>query len=194
MLSAILFLIAGFLLGHLIPRVPFMVLCRTSGFNKGFPPHPEPIPLSPRLTQRVLHMRWFHRLGTYTTFLPLLFGYLSILGGQSTFGYGLFLAGGWTLLSRGQALLGGAPVPCTLEMAQRLQMVMNIADSEDACCPHPQPQWWVESVRCESCSKKLEDMMRPDLGRPRKDGFFRGWLRLWLSEGRPMVVPDEPKN
>jgi len=76
MLSAILFLIAGFLLGHLIPRVPFMVLCRTSGFNKGFPPHPEPIPLTPRLTQRVLHMRWFHRLGTYTTLLPLLFGYL----------------------------------------------------------------------------------------------------------------------
>ena len=62
-------------------------------------------------------MRWFHRLGTYTTLLPLLFGYLSILGGQSTFGYGLFLAGGWTLLSRGQALLGGAPVACTLEMA-----------------------------------------------------------------------------
>ena len=36
--------------------------------------------------------------------------------------------------------------------------------------------------------------MRPDLGRPRKDGFFRGWLRLWLSEGRPMVVPDDGKN
>ena len=66
----------------------------------------------------------------------LLFGYLSILGGQSTFGYGLFLAGGWTLLSRGQALLGGPTLPCTLEMAQRLQMVMNIADSEDACCSH----------------------------------------------------------
>ena len=70
MISAIVFFVAGFLLGHLMPRVPFMVLCRTSGFNKGFPPHPEPIPLTPRLTQRVLHMRWFHRLGTYTTVLP----------------------------------------------------------------------------------------------------------------------------
>ena len=139
-------------------------------------------------------MRRFHHLGTLTAFLPILFGYFSILGGQSTFGYGLFLAGGWTLLSRAQALLGGLPVACTLEMAQRLQMVMNIADSEDACCPHPQPQWWVESVRCESCSKKLEDMLRPDLGRPRKDGFFRGWIRLWLSDGHPMVLQEEAKN
>ena len=52
MISAILFLIAGFLLGHLMPRVPFMILSRTSGFNTKFPPHPDPIPLSPRLTQR----------------------------------------------------------------------------------------------------------------------------------------------
>ena len=44
MIGAILYFLAGFLLGHLIPRVPFMVLSRTSGFNKGFPPHPEPIP------------------------------------------------------------------------------------------------------------------------------------------------------
>ena len=153
MIAAVLLFFAGFLLGHLIPRVPFMVLSRTSGFNKRLPPHPEPIPLSPRLTQRVLHMRWFHNLGTFTTLLPILFGYLSILGGQSTFGYGLFLAGGWTLLSRAQAFLGGPPVACTLEMAQRLQLVMNIADSEDACCSHPQPEWWVESVRCASCSK-----------------------------------------
>ena len=194
MIAAISCFIAGFLLGHLMPRVPFMILSRTSGFNTKFPPHPDPIPLSPRLTQRVLHMRLFHRLGTLTTFLPLLFGYLSLLGGQPTFGYGLFLAGGWSLLSRSQALLGGPPVACTLEMAQRLQMVMNIADSEDACCPHPQPQWWVESVRCGSCSKKLDDMLRPDLGRPRKDGFFRGMLRLWLSDGRPMVLPEEPQN
>lgn len=194
MLSMIAFFIAGFLLGHLIPRVPFMVLSRTSGFNKRLPPHPEPIPLSPRLTQRVLHMRLFHHLGTMTTLLPLVFGYLSILGGQSTFGYGLFLAGGWTLLSRAQAFLGGAPVACTLEMAQRLQLVMNVADSEEACCPHPQPEWWVESVRCASCSKKLDDMLRPDLGRPRKDGFFRGWLRLWISDGYPMVQKDEPQK
>ena len=194
MISAVLYFIAGFLLGHLMPRVPFILISRNAGFNKGFPPHPEPIPLSPRLTQRVLHMRWFHRLGTMTTALPLLFGYLSILGGQSTFGYGLFLAGGWTLLSRGQALLGGPTLPCTLEMAQRLQMVMNIADSEDACCSHPQPQWWMESVRCGSCSKKLEDMPQPDLGRPRKDGFFLGGLRLWISDRHSMVLPDEPQN
>lgn len=194
MITAVLLFFAGFLIGHLIPRVPFMVLSRTSGFNKRLSPHPEPIPLSPRLTQRVLHMRLFHNLGTFTTLLPLLFGYLSILGGQSTFGYGLFLAGGWTLLSRAQAFLGGLPVACTMEMAQRLQLVMNIADSEDACCPHPQPEWWVESVRCSSCSSKLDDLMRPDLGRPRKDGFFRGWLRLWLSDGHPMVIHDEPQK
>ena len=127
-----------------------------------------------------------------TTALPLLFGYLSILGGQSTFGYGLFLAGGWIAFSW-PGLLGG-PTLRTLEMAQRLQMVMNIADSEDACCSHPQPQWWMESVRCGSCSKKLEDMPQPDLGRPRKDGFFLGGLRLWISDGHSMVLPDEPQN
>ncbi len=190
MVGAILFFMIGFLIGHLMPRVPFIVLSRRPGFNKLFPEHPHPIPLSPRLTQRVLHMRRFHRLGTWTTLLPLLIGYMCLLGGQAPFGYGLFLAGGWTILSRAQALLGGPTLPCTLEMAQNLQMVMNQCDSEDSCCSSPSPEWRVEDIRCASCSKQLNDMARPDLGRNRKDGFFRGWVRLWISEGRPMVMAE----
>ena len=194
MIGAILFFILGFLIGHLMPRVPFMVLSRRPGFNKMFPEHPDPIPLSPRLTQRVLHMRRFHRLGTWTTILPLLIGYMCLVGGQAPIGYGLFLAGGWTVLSRAQSLLGGPTLPCTLEMAQNLQLVMNRCDSDESCCSSPAPEWRIEDVRCASCSEKLHEMPRPDLGRNRKDGFLRGWLRLWISEGRPMVMSESSEK
>jgi hypothetical protein len=79
-------------------------------------------------------------------------------------------------------------------MAQNLQLIMNICDSDDSCCSTPSPEWRVEDIRCASCSEKLEAMARPDLGRNRKDGFFRGWLRLWISEGRPMVVVESSEK
>ena len=46
------------------------------------------------------------------------------------------------------------------------------------------------SVSCQVCSKILDDMARPDLGRKRIDGFFTGGLRLLLSDGYPMVSLD----
>ena len=194
MIASISFFIGGFLLGHLMPRVPFMVLSRRPGFNKRFPEHPRPIPLSPHLTQRVLHMRRFHRLGTWTTLLPLLLGYMCLVGGQAPIGYGMFLSGGWTILSRAQSLLGGQSLPCTLVMAQKLQLIMNRCDSDESCCSSPSPEWRIRDVRCASCSQNLEDMPRPDLGRRRIDGFFRGWLRLWFSEGRPMVMSESSEK
>ena len=190
MIEPISYFMGGFLIGHLMPRVPFMVLSRRPGFNKRFPEHPHPIPLSPHLTQRVLHMRRFHRLGTWTTLLPLLIGYMCLVGGQAPLGYGMFLASGWTILSRAQSLLGGPTLPCTLEMAQNLQLIMNRCDSDDSCCSTPSPEWRIEDIRCASCSEKLEGTPRPDLGRNRQDGFFRGWLRLWISDGRPMVMTE----
>ena len=44
-------------IGHIGPRLPTLWMTRAAGFNRRFPPHPEPIPLSPYLTQRVLHKR-----------------------------------------------------------------------------------------------------------------------------------------
>jgi hypothetical protein len=79
-------------------------------------------------------------------------------------------------------------------MAQNLQLVMNRCNSDESCCSSPAPEWRIEDVRCASCSEKLHEMPRPDLGRNRKDGFFRGWFRLWISEGRPMVMSESSEK
>ena len=44
-------------IGHIGPRLPTLWMTRAAGFNRRFPPHPEPVPLSPYLTQRVLLSR-----------------------------------------------------------------------------------------------------------------------------------------
>ena len=46
-------LLLGVLLGHLLPRLPMLILCRTKGFNLRFAPHPAPPRLGPHLTARV---------------------------------------------------------------------------------------------------------------------------------------------
>ena len=73
-------------------------------------------------------------------------------------------------------------------MAQRLQIVADKSDSDEKCCANPSPVWETMSVSCQVCSKILDDMARPDLGRKRIDGFFHRWIETssqrWLSNGQ----------
>ena len=185
---------SGFIISFLFPRLPIILVTRGKGFNTSFPEHPDPIPLSPKLTQRVLHMRMIYWMGFIVATIPLLFGLASIKWGNAAFGFGLWISSGWYILSRLQTFVGGQKPPWTLGMAQRLQVVMDDAKSEAKCCDNPLPQWDIMAVSCTTCSKVLDAMPRPDLGRKRLDGFFLGTTRLLLSDGYPIISSDEDKR
>ena len=185
---------SGFIISFLFPRLPIILVTRGKGFNTSFPEHPDPIPLSPKLTQRVLHMRMIYWMGFVVATIPLLFGLASIKWGNAAFGFGLWISSGWYILSRLQTFVGGQKPPWTLGMAQRLQVVMDDAKSEAKCCDNPLPQWDIMAVSCTTCGKVLDAMPRPDLGRKRLDGFFLGTTRLLLSDGYPIISSDEDKR
>ena len=185
---------SGFIISFLFPRLPIILVTRGKGFNTSFPEHPDPIPLSPKLTQRVLHMRMIYWMGFVVATIPLLFGLASIKWGNAAFGFGLWISSGWYILSRLQTFVGGQKPPWTLGMAQRLQIVMDSTKSEAKCCDNPLPQWDIMAVSCTTCSKVLDAMPRPDLGRKRLDGFFLGTTRLLLSDGYPIISSDEDKR
>lgn len=181
----------GFIIAFLFPRLPIILITRGRGFNTAFPEHPEPISLSPKLTQRVLHMRMIYWMGFVVATIPLMFGLASIKWGNTAFGFGLWLSSGWFMLSRLQTFVGGPDPPWTLEIAQRLQIVMDKAKSDSSCCNYPKPEWRILTISCSTCGKLLDELPRPDLGRKRIDGVFAGGLRLLLTDGHPTIIEDE---
>jgi hypothetical protein len=188
----IFLLVSGFLTGHLIPRIPLIIIPRQRTFNQVFPVHPRPIPVDASLVSRVLQMRAMRRWGLVFTIVPLLFGWMMLKWSVAMFGMGLFLAGGWTLLSWLLPLAPGvANSPWTLEVAQQLQIIRNDCDGESTCCESPQPEWELTAVRCSACRTTLLNLARPDLGRPRCDGKFKGFLRIWISDGGAILVGEE---
>ena len=184
----------GFIIAFLFPRLPIILITRGRGFNTAFPEHPEPIPLSPKLTQRVLHMRMIYWMGFVVATIPLMFGLASIKWGNTAFGFGLWLSSGWFMLSRLQTFVGGPDPPWTLETAQRLQIVMDKAKSDSSCCNYPKPEWRILTISCSTCGKMLDKLPRPDLGRKRTDGIFAGGLRLLLTDGHPTIIEDDDES
>ena len=191
LISSTLYFLAGFFIAFIFPRIPGVLITRGKGFNTNFPPHPEPIPLSPYLTQRILHMRMFYWLGLMVSIVPLAFGLVSVRWGNVPFGFGLWISSGWFVLSRLQVFVGGPKPPWTLEMAEKIQVVINDSKSASKCCAYPSPSWLLSGIYCTSCDKKLEDLFRPDLGRKRSDGFFMGTIRLLSTDGYPMFDSRE---
>ena len=180
-------------IGHIGPRLPTLLMTRAAGFNRRFPPHPEPVPLSPYLTQRVLHMRVFYWLSFVLAALVLVFGAASLRWGSAMFGFGLWVASTWTVLSRIQSLLAGRPAPWSKELAVHLQTVVNQSILVP-CCDEPFPVWGMRSIDCSECGTVLSRTARPDLGRTRSDGWMAGTLRLLMTDGYPMAEPlPEPK-
>lgn len=179
----------GALIGHVGPRLPTLLLTRGRGFNVHFSEHPEPVALSPHLTQRILHLRAFYWLSFVLAAVVLAFGAVSLRWGSATFGFGLWLSSSWLILSRLQQVLAGRPAPWTYEMAVTLQNIMDQGRTEAACCHHPAPVWGLQAIVCRSCGAVLSREPRPDLGRPRKDGRIRGMLRLLITDGYPFAEP-----
>ena len=175
-------------IGHVGPRLPTLLMTRAKGFNLRFPPHPEPVPLSPYLTQRVLHLRVFYWLSLVVGLLVLAFGAASLRWGSPVFGFGLWVASTWMILSRLQMYLAGRPAPWTKDLAVELQSVMNRSRTE-ACCSVPTPSWRLQAISCTTCGAVLSRTPRPDLGRPRSDGRLSGTLRLLITDGYPLAEP-----
>ena len=180
-------------IGHIGPRLPTLWMTRAAGFNRRFPPHPEPVPLSPYLTQRVLHMRVFYWLSFVLAALVLVFGAASLRWGSAVVGFGLWVASTWTVLSRIQSLLAGRPAPWSKQLAVHLQTVVN-QSTLVPCCDEPFPVWGMRSIDCSECGTVLSRTARPDLGRTRSDGWMAGTLRLLMTDGYPMAEPlPEPE-
>ena len=117
------------------------------------------------------------------------FGAASLRWGSPTFGFGLWIAASWMMLSRLQNALAGRPAPWSHQMAVELQAVMDRSRTGESCCGVAAPAWEAQYVRCQSCQAVLSRMARPDLGRPRSDGRLRGMLRLLITDGYPMSDP-----
>ena len=184
----------GASIGHVGPRLPTLWMTRAKGFNGRFPPHPQPVPLSPYLTQRILHMRAFYWLSFVLAALVLAFGAASLRWGSASFGFGLWVASSWMMLSRLQALLAGRSAPWSRDLAVELQTVMNRTRTE-SCCAVPTPAWGLQAISCSTCQAVLSRTARPDLGRPRSDGRLAGMLRLLITDGYPLAMPlAEPKQ
>jgi len=183
LLAAIGFFFLGVLLGTFLPRFPFLILSRTRGFNTKFPPHPEPIPLSPHLTQRVLHMRMFYWMSLVVVILPLGLGLASVRWGNAAFGFGLLTSSSWLVFNRLQYFVGGMAPPWTRDMAIQLQILANEAEVSGGCCNWASPYWGVTGVYCVNCKAKLSNMPRPDLGRKRRERRPLGFLYLLFTDG-----------
>ena len=186
MIESVILFILGSLIGYISPKLPVLIITRAKGFNYHFPHHPEPISLSPHLTQRLLHMRTFYWLGLGFPLIPIAAGYASLVWGSAALGFGMWLSSGWSVINKIQTFIGGTPPPWTYEMAIRLQVVMN-KSKQNPCCEYPEPEWQLTAVRCSSCNITLDEMPRPDLGRKRSDGLLAGSMRLLASDGYPIV-------
>jgi hypothetical protein len=190
-LSLFLF-VCGLLTGHFIPRIPMLTITRLKSFNQVFPSHPRPIPVDGYLLARVLHMRTMRRWGLIFAIIPLGFGWMMLKWSTAMFGMGMFLAGGWTLISW---LLPSTPFtspsPWTRSLAEQLQLVRNQAASDSSCCDSTLPEWEMTAVRCRACRATLLKIPRPDLGRPRLDGKIMGLVRLWISDGNAIIIGEE---
>jgi hypothetical protein len=186
--SLVLFFV-GAAIGHVGPRLPTLFMTRARGFNLRLEPHPQPVRLSPHLTQRVLHLRTFYWLSFVLAGVVLAFGAASLRWGSAPFGFGLWVASSWLVLSRLQGVLAGRSAPWSIGMAMELQTVADRARSGEACCGQPMPVWDAQCVQCSSCQAVLSRMARPDLGRPRVDGKIRGTLRMLITDGYPLADP-----
>ena len=183
--------LSGAVMAFLITRIPFLTFPRLKSWNEQFPPHPEPIYVDAYLIQRVLHMRLFYWLAVIFAIIPLTFGWISLAHGSAEFGFGLWTVSGWLVLTRMTSFISGEEAPFTKQLAMNLQHVKNVSESEESCCQFAQPMWEITGVRCKSCAKILLKEARPDLGRPRSDGWIMGFVRLVLTDGRPIIALNE---
>ncbi len=198
----IFWFILGSIIGHIIPRVPILFFTRTKSQNFMFPPHPESVPINHDLLSRILNLRKLYWMSIFFTLPALFFGWIMITWADSAMGFGLFLASGWTIISRLLPDSNGKKYlyPYSLNLIFDLNLLINSRRLKDVlvdedieidtsliCCESINPFWEVSNVRCSNCNRVLLDYPRPDLGRVREDGFIKGFTRLLILDGRPLL-------
>ena len=76
--SSILWLIFGGLIGHIFPRIPILFFTRSKSHNEMFPPHPESVPITPELLNRILNLRRLYWMSIFFTIPSLIYGWIMI--------------------------------------------------------------------------------------------------------------------
>jgi len=202
LVSGLLWLIFGGVIGHIIPRIPILFFTRSLSQNLMFPSHPKPIPITSELLVRILNMRRLYWMSIFFTLPSLIFGWIMISWADSPMGFGLFLASGWTIISRvlPDSMDKKYKYPYSLNLIFDLNLLINSGKLKEVlvdegieidktliCCEKINPQWEVSSVRCFNCNRLLLNHPRPDLGRVRIDGLLKGGIRILLLDGRPLL-------
>ena len=208
LIYGVIWLMVGGIIGHIIPRIPILLFTRSKSQNFMFPPHPEPIPITGELLVRILNLRRLYWMSILFTLPSLIFGWIMSTRADSPLGFGLFLASGWTIVSR---LLPDSTdkkynYPYSLNLIFDLNLLINSGRLKDVlvdegmdinealiCCKYIDPLWEVGSVRCSNCNRILLDYPRPDLGRIRVDGLLKGSMRVLLLDSRPLLSLKEEK-
>lgn len=203
LVSSLLWLIFGGLIGHIFPRIPILLFTRSKSHNEIFPPHPKSIPITPELLSRILNLRRLYWMSIFFTIPALFYGWVMITWTASPMGFGLFLASGWTIVSR--LLPDSAQTqykyPYSLNLIFDLNLLINSSRLNDVlaeegleidegliCCKDIDSQWEIACVRCSNCNRVLLNFPRPDLGRIRADGLIKGGIRLLLLDSRPLLT------
>ena len=175
-------LVVGMLVGMVLPRLPLLFFTRFLSMERELPPHPDPVPISVPLVQRLLLMRRVHLMCWITALLPLGLGLWILQNSPEPFALGMVAGVSWFAITR--------VVPEDIEQGlgilplSMIKSVNNLREPEADCCGKPELYWEVRAVRCKQCRHVAMDLPRPDLGRMRSDGRLKGSLRVLLTDGR----------
>jgi len=178
----ILRLVFGMIVGMVLPRLPLLFFTRFLNMERDLPPHPDPVPISVPLVQRLLLMRRVHLMCWVTALFPIALGLWILQNSPEPFALGMVAGVSWFAITR--------VVPEDIEQGlgilplSMIKSVNNLREPETDCCDKPELYWEVRAIRCKHCRYVAMDLPRPDLGRMRSDGRLKGSLRILLTDGR----------
>ncbi len=178
----ILRLVFGMIVGMVLPRLPLLFFTRFLNMERELPPHPDPVPISVPLVQRLLLMRRVHLMCWVTALFPIALGLWILQNAPEPFALGMVAGVSWFAITR--------VVPEDIEQGlgilplSMIKSVNNLREPETDCCEKPELYWEVRAIRCKNCRHVAMDLPRPDLGRMRSDGRLKGSLRILLTDGR----------
>lgn len=185
MIAVLLSFTVALLVGLYLPRLPLVIIPRLRPMEGNLTLFPNAQPVNVDLVAQLLLLRRLWQLSFMFALLPLLLGLFVLSVQPDPVAFGLFIGGGWAILSRilpEQGLeLPAGPYSMTL-----IGEVDQIRRAENDCCDSPDIRWEVTAIRCRSCRSVHLTQARPDLGRSRTDGLV-GAVRLLILDGHPLL-------
>jgi len=191
MISQVLLFFSGLMFSLFLPRLPLVVIPRLRAMDGQLAPFPSPQPIDQHLVAQLLILRTIWNVSFLFALIPLILGFLILQSQPVSLIFGLFIGGGWAILSR---IIPNEhfSIPNTPYSTNLIHQVNEIRVSETSCCAIPDVAWEVTAVRCRKCRFTHLSHARPDLGRSRTDGWV-GRFRLLLLDGHP-IVSDGSEN